>query len=378
MAQLAVLIAGLLLIAESQASDVVEADPSTAQGFLSKQQFSSKQAFDAANYNNFILPAVSNVKPEMGANSFTIIDDKPNHQPKPEINTKDDSNMHVTLSAIGVGLLALVTMLGASMRRGLQPATILAGNNMMEMRSQGPGVGWGQQSSLNSRPLTSCYATPSSGPATDEALEGTYLGTPSGPFDPLGTYESSARKAEINNGRLAMVGITSLSGRPAGRKVHSSTALGVFGKTRESQKKFVPAVSQSELSPGKAVSGICAGLDICVAVDTDGSVYALGNKSPVLGTPMAAGRVSDGLIKDPLTGTSFNVRSGAVEGPWCPNFPFSILFSVIQPTGLPVFKCKTGGGAVQVEVDVNAKTNFESGYWKGVLDAQGKTDGGYY
>merc|ERR1719258_248797 len=164
------------------------------------------------------------------------------------------------------------------------------------------------------------------------------------------------------------------------RAARPSTALQmVYGKTRASARKFVPAVSQSELSPGKAVSGICAGLDICIAVDTDGSVYALCNKSPVLGTPMAAGRVSDGLIKDPLTGTSFNVRSGAVEGPWCPNFPFrACLFSVIEPTGLPVFKCKTGGGAVQVEVDVNAKTNFESGYWKGILDAQGKTDGGYY
>ena len=72
------------------------------------------------------------------------------------------------------------------------------------------------------------------------------------------------------------------------------------------------------------------------------------------------------------------MKSGQVVGPWCPNFPFNFLFSVIEPQGLPVFKCKTGGGAVQVEVDVNAKTNFESGYWKGILDAQGKTDGGYY
>jgi fission process protein 1 len=47
------------------------------------------------------------------------------------------------------------------------------------------------------------------------------LGIPGGPFDPLGLYESSAHKAEINNGRLAMV--TSLSGRPASRKVRSST-----------------------------------------------------------------------------------------------------------------------------------------------------------
>merc|ERR1719247_2526321 len=387
MAQLTVLIAGLLLLAESQASDVVE------QGFLSKQQ-------DAANYNQFILPAVSNVKigngphalsyhnnlaehssavPEMSANSFTIIDDK-------DVNSGMEQPTEIPIfSAIGVGLLAFVTMLGARdvlvyfIQRSLQPVDMSAGSsdNITEMSSQGPGVGWGQQSSLNSRPLTLCYATPPSGPATDEA-SGTYLGIPGGPFDPLGTYESSARKAEINNGRLAMVGITSLSGRPAGRKVHSPTALGVFGKTRESQKKFVPAVSQSELSPGKAVSGICAGLDICVAVDTDGSVYALGNKSPVLGTPMAAGRVAGGEIKDPLTGTSFSVKSGQVVGPRCPNFPFNILFSVIEPQGLPVFKCKTGGGAVQVEVDVNAKTNFESGYWKGILDAQGKTDGGYY
>ena len=184
----------------------------------------------------------------------------------------------------------------------------------------------------------------------------------------------------------------------------------VFGKTRASQKSYVPAVGQDQLKPGEAprpidpprsdrgstapaaprpprsrrpflgsaVSSICAGLDICIAVDTDGSVYALGNKSPVLGTPMAAGSVANGLIRDPLTGSSFDVKTGELVGPWCPNFPFNFLFSIIEPTTLPVFKCKTGGGAVSVEVDVNAKTNFESGYWKGVLDAQGKTDGGYY
>merc|ERR1719331_1420677 len=107
------------------------------------------------------------------------------------------------LPAIGVGLLALVTILGARLWRGLQPAAILAGNDMTEMRSQGPGVGWGQQSSLNSRPLTLCYATPPSGPATDEAPEGTYLGTPGGPFDPLGLYKSSARKAARWHGTVA-------------------------------------------------------------------------------------------------------------------------------------------------------------------------------
>lgn len=93
---------------------------------------------------------------------------------------------------------------------------------------------------------------------------------------------------------------------------------------------------------------------------------------------MALGPVKAGKIKDPLTGTAFSLKTGEVVGPWCPNFPFSFLFAGIQPAGLPVFKAKTGGNAVQVEVDINAKTNFESGYWKGILDAQGKADGGYY
>ena len=39
---------------------------------------------------------------------------------------------------------------------------------------------------------------------------------------------------------------------------------------------------------------------------------------------------------------------------------------------------KKTGSKIQVEVDVNYKANYESGYWRGILDAQGKTDGGYY
>jgi hypothetical protein len=36
------------------------------------------------------------------------------------------------------------------------------------------------------------------------------------------------------------------------------------------------------------------------------------------------------------------------------------------------------GGFIEVLVDVNAKAEFEKKYWKGILDAQGKADGGYY
>lgn len=58
--------------------------------------------------------------------------------------------------------------------------------------------------------------------------------------------------------------------------------------------------------------------------------------------------------------------------------PFSAVFpeSVwMLSYAVPVRK---QGGSVQVQINVNAKAQFESKYWRGVLDAQGKVDGGYY
>mmetsp|Transcript_32090 Transcript_32090/g.74082 ORF Transcript_32090/g.74082 Transcript_32090/m.74082 type:complete len:86 (+) Transcript_32090:602-859(+) len=46
--------------------------------------------------------------------------------------------------------------------------------------------------------------------------------------------------------------------------------------------------------------------------------------------------------------------------------------------GVPTYKVKKSGAFIQVEVDVAYKQNYESNYWRGILDAQGKTDGGYY
>merc|ERR1719243_364110 len=80
-----------------------------------------------------------------------IVDDKPSLHTAPQMQdsfaftsaTEEEkaaekllangSNTSITLSVIGVGLLALVTMLGVRIRRGLRPATALAG---MEMQSQ--------------------------------------------------------------------------------------------------------------------------------------------------------------------------------------------------------------------------------------------------
>merc|ERR1719247_3732896 len=103
------------------------------------------------------------------------------------------NNTPSTLSAIGVGLLALVMVLGVRIRRGLQPATVLAssgadmsinmapglGDNIMEMKSQGldsaPTVGWGSLPSQSSRPLTPCNVLESPVEIqTDESPMGMY------------------------------------------------------------------------------------------------------------------------------------------------------------------------------------------------------------
>jgi uncharacterized membrane protein YphA (DoxX/SURF4 family) len=179
MAQLAVLVAGLLLMAMSQASDVEEADPST--GFLSKEA----QASNAMNslgglsdLKKFIVPTFSDVnhgnRPDALSHhnnlaehipapiSFMINDDKPIVHPvphvqdtsaltsasrKPAIATKEEEkaaqkllangdNTPIMFSAIGGGLFALATMLGVYTRRGLSPATVPGlGDNIMEMKS---------------------------------------------------------------------------------------------------------------------------------------------------------------------------------------------------------------------------------------------------
>jgi len=160
MSQFAVFIAGLLLVAESQASDV--ADRSTLQGFLSK-----------SDYDKFITPNLNRVKHgnELGASPFTVVDDKPVLQSSAQAQEKQAADP-ISLSIFGIGLVSFVTMLGLTLWRALQPATIptntvsALGGQVMEMKSQDSNVkvnsgrvGWGQQSSNNSRPQTLCYAS---------------------------------------------------------------------------------------------------------------------------------------------------------------------------------------------------------------------------
>jgi len=108
--RITVLMAGLLFLVESEASDV------------------------AGNYNKFLTPSINRVNQ---ATTPTIADREEKHTAQKLLT--NDSSSPITLSAIGIGLLSLATMLGVRLWRGLQPATVLAssgglGDNLMEMK----------------------------------------------------------------------------------------------------------------------------------------------------------------------------------------------------------------------------------------------------
>jgi len=213
MAQLTVLMAGLLFLVESQASDV--AAHSTLQGFLSKYMPFGPDVSRSSmsDYDKFITPNLNRVKHGDGAKSMPSHNNPAEPGPntaarrEPSISTKDlelldevdvavpsldaawlgpepgvsdteekqavqkvvtnDSNP-ISFSAVGIGLLSLATMLAVRLQRGLQPATVPAssgglgpvmpintasalGDNVMELKSQDPNIN-DSASVLESRP----------------------------------------------------------------------------------------------------------------------------------------------------------------------------------------------------------------------------------
>jgi len=123
MVQLAVLMAGLLLIAESQASE---------EGFLSKNE-----------YDKFITATVNRGKHVNGPDALAHHDNPAEHGPAVEdLNTPiiadreekqavqkklaDDSSSAFSVSAIGVALFSLVSMIGVGIRRKFQQATVVS------------------------------------------------------------------------------------------------------------------------------------------------------------------------------------------------------------------------------------------------------------
>ena len=154
---------------------------------------------------------------------------------------------------------------------------------------------------------------------------------------------------------------------------------GAKDRTISNKNVWVTFADARDCKPGTVVSGINYGLEIAIATTSAGRQFALSNKLPPTGQPATLGGLFDDVIVEPLTNTAYKLTTGKVEGTWCPSPIGRLIFGrLIKPTNVDVYKCRKQGGKVQALVNVNAKQQFESKYWRGVLDAQGKVDGGYY
>lgn len=146
-----------------------------------------------------------------------------------------------------------------------------------------------------------------------------------------------------------------------------------------SKKVWIDFAKKGECKPGTVVSGFQYGQEIAIACDRGGKLYAMSNKMPPTGQPATFGTLpGDGTIIEPVSGTKFNMNNGKPVGKWCPSLVGNIIGLITAPSDLIMYPCRVRGNSVQCLINVNAKLQFESNYWRGVLDAQGKVDGGYY
>jgi hypothetical protein len=212
------IVAGLLMLAGAQASDV--ADRSIHNGFLSQYMGSGASKTSMGDYNQFVTPQFSRMK-HGGADADAlhhhglaehgpakdVIFDKSSHPTAPTQDSQveeeksvqklltNDNSMPFGMSAIAVSLLTLAAMLGIRVRRGLQQATDVSialapasADNILELKAQESivrgQVGWSQQSSENSHPLTVCGAYDPTDFTDVQTLPG--ILEPTGFFDPAG------------------------------------------------------------------------------------------------------------------------------------------------------------------------------------------------
>mmetsp|Transcript_11486 Transcript_11486/g.29890 ORF Transcript_11486/g.29890 Transcript_11486/m.29890 type:complete len:187 (+) Transcript_11486:72-632(+) len=145
---------------------------------------------------------------------------------------------------------------------------------------------------------------------------------------------------------------------------------------------WATVLDTSDLRPGSVASGVAFNQEIAVVATPDGSLYACTNKAPPTGQPLTFSRPgADKTIQDPVCGTKWDLETGEVKpGTWMSSLlPGAILKLFLkEPERLSVFPIRTQGSKVQVYLNKNAFAQYDGQYWKGILDAQGKADGGYY
>jgi len=144
------------------------------------------------------------------------------------------------------------------------------------------------------------------------------------------------------------------------------------------KKSWITFCTAKEVPPGQIASGFRYGQEIAIANDK-GNLYAIANKLPPTAQPATFGElVGKGIMKEPITGTLFNMKTGKPVGEWCPTLVGKLFRLLVGPQDVPTYPVRKSGNNIEVQINVNAKAQFEANYWRGVLDAQGKVDGGYY
>ena len=138
-------------------------------------------------------------------------------------------------------------------------------------------------------------------------------------------------------------------------------------------------LKSNDIAAGDLVPIEVDGLAVLIAADLDGKIFAIANSCPHLGTPLENGRLGEGsTIVCPLHKSAFSLATGEVVGDWCPFPPILgpvILGNLAPPEKVSTFPVRAKGANIEVFVDRNLKEQFESKYWSGLLDAQGKATG---
>ena len=108
--------------------------------------------------------------------------------------------------------------------------------------------------------------------------------------------------------------------------------------------------SSKDLKPNSLKAAFGAGQDILIATDKGGKVFAAANVCPHIGTPLDQGTVENNAIVCPLHRSAFDLRSGKLEGPWCPAPPLigPLTGKLKSPRELQTFQARNQGGKVQV------------------------------
>jgi nitrite reductase/ring-hydroxylating ferredoxin subunit len=151
-------------------------------------------------------------------------------------------------------------------------------------------------------------------------------------------------------------------------------------KTIADKQVWVTFANAADCQPGTIISGFQYGQELAIACEPKGGkLYAMSNKMPPTSQPATFGELEgNGIIREPVSQTKFDMKTGKPVGPWCPGPVGKIIGFLVGPTNMFVYPVRKSGNKVQALINVNAKAQFEASYWRGVLDAQGKVDGGYY